>query len=426
MRYARQQSITGWDQQKLTDAVLAIAGTGPTAFLTALMATAMGFGRLVLFTEGTSSCFIHPAAWAKLLQMVNPSVKVYALEKRLDPKLLRKLPRLNGLVLAGNEPYMRLLGATLALDCPVLAGSTARDLSCWGTAKLDRISERFLGKKEDPLLAQLIAAQLVNELRKSLFCLPDEEQRLGNRHLLSLKHLAGKATDPCKLRRSDAPLALVGAGALGTWFGIGLGLAGIDRPLHIYDSDHIDESNLNRQVLFFNAVGRPKAATLASRLQRFFPSLETKGYGTNIDSGSEKHLASDALLVSCPDNFAARALLNRTARHRQTALLNGGTDPLGGSCSVYMPRHSACLSCRMQVDRLAEQERAPQSCTAVQASTVTSNAITGALMAWNLRGLLAGHIVRDTWHYDGRLSAGHIGLRSPRRACDCHEPIGII
>ena len=51
-RYARQEAIPGWDQRRLSEATTAIAGNGPMALLTALMAAAMGFGRLVLIGAG--------------------------------------------------------------------------------------------------------------------------------------------------------------------------------------------------------------------------------------------------------------------------------------------------------------------------------------------------------------------------------------
>lgn len=81
-RYTRQEAIPGWDQSRLKGATLAIAGSGPTAFLAGLMAAAMGFGRLVLVGCGAVDVARLPAfgppsqnpaaSWARFFRKINP------------------------------------------------------------------------------------------------------------------------------------------------------------------------------------------------------------------------------------------------------------------------------------------------------------------------------------------------------------------
>ncbi len=198
-----------------------------------------------------------------------------------------------------------------------------------------------------------------------------------------------------------------------------LGLSQAQTEVHIYDQDDIDETNLNRQVLFYKAVGQPKAPVLAARLQQLFPKMKLCGYGLAIDERSSQHLSAP-LLVACPDNFAVRALLNDVACSRQKTLVNDGTSAMGGSCMTYAPQHTACLSCRLNIDELAQQERQARSCAQVEASVVTSNAITGALMAWKTRELGAGKVKAGIWEYDGRGRGVRVGVHSPRPPCGCH------
>jgi molybdopterin/thiamine biosynthesis adenylyltransferase len=115
-------------------------------------------------------------------------------------------------------------------------------------------------------------------------------------------------------------------------------------------------------------------------------------------------------------------LLNGWAQRHRRALLSGGTSAFGGTCAVYEPGKTACLSCRFDIDRLAEREQQPESCGRVpEASVVTSNAITGALMVLALLEMLGGHVPMGVWEYDGSAQERRIDHRSPRPACGCHR-----
>ena len=429
-RYARQEALSGWDQQRLADATIAISGSGPTAFLSGLMATAMGFGRLILLggesleSVGLSSPREEPWSWADLFSRINPQVRVYSGAIRLRQQLLARLPALDGLIVAGNDMRARQAGWQLARETsiPVVAGSASGRLGLWGPATADAVAMRFSDRSEPPLLSQIIAALLVEDLRKALLPLPDEAGRADQPNLLSLPESSstGRARY-LPLSSSWRGIALIGAGALGTWFGLGLGLAGLAAALSIYDDDEIDETNLNRQILFYEAVGQPKAPVLAARLQELFPRLKVSGYGVRATADNSQQLLQATVLSACPDNFQARALLNRLARRHDRVLLSGGTSAVGGSCILYEPGRSACLSCRLNIDQLAEQEEDPESCTQqVEASVVTSNAIIGALMVWTLKGMMAGRTETGMWEYDGRAQNTRLGRRSARPACTCH------
>lgn len=430
-RYTRQQALAGWDQQRLSDATLAIAGAGPTAFLCGLMAAAMGFGRLVLLRgqAKANGCALLErlpfAAWSKLYERVNPQVKVYTSEVRLRESVLGRLPTIDGLIVAGNDLVARHAGWKLAQEgtIPVVAGGTSGRAGIWGTAALDRKVAPFQQRPESPLVSQIIAALLVEDMRKALLQLPDEAGRADRHNMLCLPSLQGaQGKRYLPLQSHWRGISMVGAGALGTWFGLGLGLSGLPAALNIYDDDEIDESNLNRQILFYDAVGQYKAPVLAARLQKLFPQLRVSGYGLRADDRNARQLAQTSVLAACPDNFVARAFLNDLAKHYERLLVSGGTAAAGGSCIMYEPGRSACLSCRLNIDELAQQERQPQSCAqVVEASVVTSNALIGALMVWLLRGLVGGRTETGIWEYDGTAQNERLGVRSERPACGCHK-----
>jgi len=429
-RYARQQLLSGWDQRRLTDATLAIAGSGPLAFMTGLMAVAMGFGRLVMLGADLPRGLNIPLAgsWSGLFRRINPQVRVYAAPTRLSLPLLRRLPALDGLVVAGNdlEAHSVAQKAVQELSIPVVAGATAGRLGVWGRAEPNPALARLCAFREFPLLSQVVAGLLVEEMRKALLPIAGEAGPTDRSNYLRLP-AAPSYLRQGRLERATAgrSLAMVGAGALGTWFGLALGMAGLPIALHLYDDDEVSETNLNRQVLFFDAVGENKATVLAERLQGLFPHLKVYGYGVKANQGTTEYLTEHPIMVACPDNFAARAFLNGLAQKRGRMLVSGGTSATGGSCLLYETGHTACLSCRLRIDQLAEREAAPQSCAQqVQPSIVTSNAMVGALMALLLyERLSTGRAEGGMWEYDGRPQHTRLSLHSGWPACQCHRAI---
>ena len=444
-RYARQEAVLGWDQSRLTQATVAVAGSGPTAFFCGLMAAAMGFGRLVLlgvadapgrdvggvghglFPRPDLAPTLAQTPWGEIFRRINPAVRVYPCYLRLGPRLVRKLPKVDGLIVAGNDLSARHAGECLAREAgiPVVAGGTASVGGIWGEALKNRLAARLHGHEESPLLSQIVAGLLVEEVRKALMPLACEAGRSSRTNALALSPLGRRTVGQQGQLAAQRPhLALVGAGALGTWFGLALGFSGLGTSLSIYDDDVVDETNLNRQILFYDAAGQPKAPVLARRLQGWFPRLRVSGYGIRADEGCGGHLQQARVLVACPDNFRARALLNRLARRHKRVLLSGGTSAMGGSCAVYEPGRTACLSCRMRIEELASAENRPQGCGQVHAaSVVTSNAITGALMVLGLRDQLRAQTPAGIWEYDGTIRDTRIGVHSEHPACRCHRRV---
>ncbi|MEW6755573.1 MAG: ThiF family adenylyltransferase [Candidatus Latescibacterota bacterium] len=431
-RYARQQLLEGWDQSRLDAAVLAIVGCGPLAFLCSVMAAAMGFGRIVLLGRQGSRP-PHPAlpallgptlrARADWLMRLNPGVRAYACPVGLRPDLPARLPRLDAAIVAGNDLADWLAGARLAraAGVPVLGGASAGGLGLWGPLALDSLLPRLCRCRESPLVSQVVAGLLVEEARRILLPLPDEEGPADRLNRVCIPAAGGMlAARACRRRSPDASLALVGAGALGSWFGVALGMSGSPACLALYDHDQIEETNLNRQILFHEAVGKPKATTLAARLADWFPRLDVSGCALRVERGSQKVLLEAGVLIACPDSFAVRSLLNDLGRRHRRPLLSGGTSAGGGSCLVYAPGATACLSCRLRIEERAAAEQAPARCGRVpEGSVVTSNAIVGALMVALLQGLEAGCPERGLWEYDGRPQNGRLARHSPWPACGC-------
>ena len=431
-RYARQQIIAGWDQSVLSRATLLIAGSGWTGFLTALMATAMGFGRIVIVGKRSAkedevglARLVQGSrkAWCDFLSRINPDVRLYPAERDLDARMIARLSP-DVVIVADARRVILRTAAQLADDgLPVSCGWAAGMLGFWGAPQPDRITDRLALLQESPVVGQIIAGLLVEEARKAVLPLPTEAGRTESRQLFVPD---GPARDVSESRRDarlcQGDVSVIGAGALGTWFGLACGTAGIHRKqIHLYDDDVVDATNLNRQILFFGAVGKPKATVLVQRLQKLFPRTKWCGYGMRVDANTYQHVDANSILVACPDSFQVRGFLNDLARTRTQPLLNGGTSAEGGSCYSYVPGVTACLQCSMGIDRLVQREAEPRPCAQqVEASVVTSNAIAGALMVSSLQAMTSGQVRQGQWGYDGQGRDVRLGRHLARPPCGCH------
>src|SRR5262245_7861088 len=110
-----------------------------------------------------------------------------------------------------------------------------------------------------------------------------------------------------------AKAALVGCGALGTVQAALLVRAGVGR-LRIIDRDFVEESNLQRQILFDEEDARailPKAVAAEKRLRAANSRVVVEGVVEDLNAASASRLLDGLdLLLDAPDNFDARLLLN--------------------------------------------------------------------------------------------------------------------
>lgn len=220
-------------------------------------------------------------------------------------------------------------------------------------------------------------------------------------------------------------LVLVGAGGLGTWFGLAAVADSLTRLLTVFDPDTIEEHNLNRQILFTGSVGQPKATTLAARLRSINSDVRATGVRGRIPPKFiSDHRAEIDGVIAAVDNFRTRALLQQECGENGLPLINGGSGALQAEVAVFAPGQTACLNCVMDLKRLAQRESdQPTSCAAApEASTVIANMIAGGLMAAEVRNLLTDppNVPRGVLAYDAS-APPRVGLRSQRAPCRCFD-----
>ncbi len=188
-------------------------------------------------------------------------------------------------------------------------------------------------------------------------------------------------------------ILVVGSGALGNFAGLGLAYCGF-RDCTFMDPDRVEVTNLNRQILLYEAVGRSKAETLSTRLNRHF--------GMNSSArvaylGRDTDLSPYDVVFDCVDNFETRIILSEMCRDCGKVLISGGTSVDAGQVVVYNPLTSGATPAEFLglyeiVDARAREAplRERASCRyQPDPSVIMTNQITAGFMVDSYRMLLA-------------------------------------
>ena len=108
-----------------------------------------------------------------------------------------------------------------------------------------------------------------------------------------------------------AKVLVIGSGGLGSPLLLYLAAAGVG-TLGIVDLDVVDDSNLQRQVLFgVQDIGTPKVEAAKIRLKQLNPHIKIKTYNTQFTSKNALEIIRDYDVVADgTDNFPTRYLVN--------------------------------------------------------------------------------------------------------------------
>jgi len=141
-------------------------------------------------------------------------------------------------------------------------------------------------------------------LQKNLFT--KEELNRYNRHII-LPQFGVAAQE--KLKASK--VLVVGSGGLGSPLLFYLAAAGIG-AIGIVDFDCVEETNLQRQILFdTNNIGKPKAEIAAQKVQELNPYIRVKVYNEKLTPANALEIIKGYdIIADGTDNFPTRYLIN--------------------------------------------------------------------------------------------------------------------
>jgi adenylyltransferase/sulfurtransferase len=151
----------------------------------------------------------------------------------------------------------------------------------------------------------------------------------------------GKANQK-KLQK--AIVAIVGVGALGTVAAELLTRAGVGK-LILIDRDTIEESNLQRQLLFTEKdVGKSKAKVAEEKLKEINSTIKIKPHAIHLNSENISLLKEADLVLDCTDSLKTRFLLNDFCKKENIPWIYASAIRTEGYVMPVFP-NGPCLRC---------------------------------------------------------------------------------
>jgi molybdopterin-synthase adenylyltransferase len=331
--------------------------------------------------------------------------------------------------LAASEPPAYRLKRTIDLF-PASDGSlyllrtgvdndfVVRNPSRWDRAVLERLAHGYIGEKAlasaceqmglpgegvGEALADLEQAGLVERGGNEAMLSAAERERY-DRQLIYFSDLVapGGAAEDLQRRLANATVAVVGTGGLGTWTACGLVCAGVGGMVLI-DDDHVEVSNLNRQLLFGEAdVGEPKIEAARRALLMHNSALQVTTVDRRVRGPDDLDdvLERVDLLIATADwpPYDLPRWINEACLAADTPYITAGQVlPLSRVGPTVIPGRSACLECEERQHRRTHPlyDELAEFRTANPADVATLGAacgVVGAMLAMEAIHLLTGAI----------------------------------
>jgi adenylyltransferase/sulfurtransferase len=153
---------------------------------------------------------------------------------------------------------------------------------------------------------------------------------------------------------------IAGVGGLGSAIATYLVSAGVG-TVRLVDSGRVEESNLNRQVLYTEiAIGAPKVDVAAARLGVINSDITIEPVFMSITKNTVNEIAFGAdLIIDGLDDDETRHILNKYSVENQVPYLYGAVQEWEGYVSFFNPPVTPCLAC-LNVPRAQEKKQDQQ------------------------------------------------------------------
>ena len=401
-RLDRQLRIKGWDQRALDRAQIGVVGDNDLlASLFMLSASALGINNLVVVAPVLDRMLVEIA------HKVNPLFTLTHLEGFYIHPVLDDLFKACSLIVDLSHYGLAnklLLQKGFSENLPIIRGLGCEQNHSQGFRIFTYIRGREWQELEqivspnnlpdshfdDGVLNTIIAGIVLEEVKGILM------NQKASDAIISYERRRIGVYD----KRSN--ILVIGCGALGTFVGLGLAYSGFQHCTFM-DPDVVEVTNLNRQILLYDAFGESKAETLSKRLNDLF-AMKTKAQVAYFCRDTD--LSPYDVVFDCVDNFETRIVLSEQCKDQGKMLISGGTSADAGQVVVYNPKKNGATPAQLLGlyeivgNRTAEtplRERA--SCTyQPDPSVVMTNQITAGFMVDSYRMWLVDQEVRNIFY----------------------------
>ncbi len=137
-----------------------------------------------------------------------------------------------------------------------------------------------------------------------------------------------------KLLKSS--VLIVGAGGLGSPVAIYLAALGIGK-IGVVDKDHVEISNLSRQIIFTTEdIKKNKSSAAINKLKKINPDLWLQSFNKNLTTQNINQIAKNFdLIVDGSDNFRTRFLINDYCLIKKKILVSGAISKFDGQVYTF-------------------------------------------------------------------------------------------
>lgn len=157
-----------------------------------------------------------------------------------------------------------------------------------------------------------------------------------------------------QLKLTQAHVLIIGCGGLGSSAALYLAAAGIGR-LVIADGDHVEKTNLQRQVVYRETdLESNKAQAMKAQLLALNSDLSVRAIEKHLtDTQLEMEVMLADIVLDCTDNLPTRHAINRACLKSKTPLVSGSAIGWSGQLSCYdYSDESACYRCLVDFDEM--------------------------------------------------------------------------
>ena len=332
-RLDRQLRIEGWNQPALDNAKIGVIGDDDLlASLYVMSASALGINHIVVLTPSLDPLLVETA------KKLNPRFTLTHLEGFYTHPVMDELFKGCRLIVDLSHYGLAnklLLEKGFRENIPIIRGfcyekngdqgfkvfSYLRGREWQELEQIISSSHLPNGHFDDGVLDTIITG-IVLEETKNLLMGQDVSDDL-------ISYARKQLNTP----NDQHNILVVGSGALGIFVGLGLAYSKIQN-ITFMDPDVIEITNLNRQVLFYDAIGSNKAEILSERLNSLF-NMDNKAQIAYFNK--ETDITSYGAVFDCVDNFESRIVLSEKCKKQGKILISGGTSADAGQVVIFDP-----------------------------------------------------------------------------------------
>ena len=172
----------------------------------------------------------------------------------------------------------------------------------------------------------------------------NDEQLLHYSRQIMLPHFGVEAQQ----KLHDSHVVIIGMGGLGSPAAMYLAASGTG-SLTLVDFDHVDNSNLQRQIVHnTSSIGESKVSSASKTLQAINPEVDIHCVDKKLSADELAALITNCdCVIDATDNFSSRFMINQVCVQQRVPLVSAAAIQYEGQISVFDLRSedSPCYAC---------------------------------------------------------------------------------